>query len=339
MELDEELRQGYASIPPFMRYKSLEDSLMDPIAALVIRFNTSMLYHKSQCVLHRRYLDRSRENSRYNHSRRTCMDSSMGLLRYQVTLHTESHPGRRLHNMKWYISSLTTHDFLLAAALVCLDLFYSAQAEIRGRPTGDVEMWGTDRRVEMIEALKVSRDVWVEISDNSMEAYKAATTLTIMLKKLEEMHFQSEDRKALNAFRYSAINPSDNPPAIRYGPEEEKPEHSAAITLGMLSTGGVPPGQAPMFNGNAYQPVPGTTNSTASDILTPNYSIDQQTSSANCEPNPFSFLPNGNSSTMDPLDWVSRFRSCFAASTPPLPSTNPPPDLRPYDAPIQPTNS
>lgn len=316
MALDNELRETFAALPAFLRLKPLEESDVDSTSTLIMRFDLSFLYYKSQCVLHRRYTTKARENPRYNHSRRTCVDASMELLRQQASLHRESEPNRLLHSVRWYVNSLTTHTFLLAATLVSLDLWHSAKAEQRGIASGDMEMWGTDRRVEMIEALKASTDIWAELANASMEAYKAAEIGNIMLKKLEEMHFQTENLKAQKAFGFTKVTAAKAPipPTRRLNArDEDKPEHSAALTLGMLSTGGLPiSGQQPQAGypgpyatgvgslmGEMAAPLgsaPSAPGTNPSDLLT--------SAGTTTAPSPFSLFTN-SSGVMDNVDWVS----------------------------------
>lgn len=127
MQLDQNLREARAELPLHLRLKPVEDSMLDPGAIIMQRFFLSILYHKGQCVLHRKFLARARENAKYAHSRRTCVDSSMELLNHQATLHYESRPGHRLHNVRVLLSSLTSHDFLLAAMIIALDLWHGAE--------------------------------------------------------------------------------------------------------------------------------------------------------------------------------------------------------------------
>ena len=311
MVLDQDLREARAQIPPHLRLKSIEESGHDPGTLILQRFNLSMLYHKGQCVLHRKYLTRARENNKYSHSRRTCIDSSMDLLHHQATLHYESRPGRRLHGMRVFVTSLTTHDFLLAAMIICLDLAYGADGDCTSRSSADVYTWGSERREDMIRALEVSQEIFRETRDKSMESYKASEILTVMLEKLKFRRDQKVHRPPQGMFPGFAgtlIPGLDG--ATPFGQQvEEKPEHSAAMTLGMLSNGGMTPNSAALFNG-AYPP--GSANNTSmSEMqpsgLTPNYSFEQAVNGPASAASPFSFLASGNPMVDMPpvnLDWV-----------------------------------
>jgi len=306
MTLDQNLRETRAEYPPHLRLRSIDDSLMDPGALVMQRINLSILYHKGQCVLHRKFIARARENNRYAHSRRTCIDSSMDLLGHQATLHFESKPGRRLSGMKIFTSSLTTHDFLLAAVIICLDLHYGAEPEIPERGSADMYTWGLERRGDMIRALEISAEIWAETKDQSMEAYKARDLITVMLTCLKTLKGPA-GRQAQGPFPFPGIGLCGMNKGTFDSGLEEKPEHSAAMTLGMLSNGGMTPNTANMFNGG-YSAMPNL-NAPMSEQqkgnLAPNFSLEQSANGTASAPSPLSFMGNDslNMATAN-IDWV-----------------------------------
>lgn len=203
----------------------------------------------------------------------------MELLRYQAVLHQETRPNGRMRSMKWHMSSIASHDFLLAATIVCLDLYYSRQS-IGNRNSGDMYAWGLDRQDEMIAALEQSKAIWTELKDKSMDAYKASGVLGVMLDNIK-------------ATRQDQSNPMFNT-----DPQDEK--QNAAMTLGLLSSGGLPSPNAP--NSTAFEPKSHTEN------LLGMSNSDGMAANA---PSPFSMfgatgqLQDANMS----LDWVRFFRT------------------------------
>ena len=311
LALDGELRDARAELPPHLRMRNLDESMMDPGALIMQRFNLSILYNKGQCVLHRKFLAKARENQRYAHSRRTCVDSSMDLLSHQATLHYESRPGHRLHGMKVFISSLTAADFLLAAMIVSLDLYYGAEAEGAGQGSADLYTWGLERRGDMIKALEVSKEIWLEIKDQSIEAFKASEILTVMLKKLQLSRPQS-GRPAAASFPFPGIVSGNEPAQDFETSTEVKPEHTAAMTLGMLSSGAL--GQSPgsLFNGPFSTPS-SNGNASMNDVQASNlnaaFSMDPSAGGMQPGASPMNFFGsggNGNGMDVPPtnLDWV-----------------------------------
>ncbi|KAL9035545.1 MAG: hypothetical protein Q9180_004808 [Flavoplaca navasiana] len=308
MDLDQNLQEARAELPPHLRLRPIEDCRDEPGAIIMQRYFLSMLYHKGQCVLHRKFLGRARENNKYAHSRRTCVDSSMELLAHQATLHYESQPECRLNNVRVLLSSLTSHDFLLAAMIISLDLCQGAEAERLGRDSADLYTWGAERRDEMIRALETSTEIWKETRDTSMESYKASEILTVMINKIKNYVQRNP-----NGSRQAPMTPFPFPSMANgnttspYGPPqmEDKPEHSAAMTLGMLSSGGLTPNASALYNnhGNGY---PSNTNMDSiqqNSGLTPNYSMDQAPNGNSSEPSSFSFMTGGPTDMPLSVDW------------------------------------
>ena len=306
MRLDATLRAVRAQLPAHLRLRPLEESAMDPAALIMQRFNLSILYNKGQCVLHRKFLDRARDNPRYAHSRRTCIDASMELLHHQVTLHYESHLGGRLHNMQWALTSLTAHDFLLAAMIVSLELYYGSQDKAASKSASDL-YWGNERRREMTQALEASKNIWKELKDQSIEAYKASEMLSVMLAMLRRSHNNQRPVQQPFFAPSGMTNHMDRAP-VSTTTEEEEPEHSAAMTLGMLS-GGLSPNTAAMYNG-MYVTSPSATVNMA-DVPpsgnTPQYQTEQNVNGMASAPSPFSAMAGGNEVMGIPsvnFDWV-----------------------------------
>jgi hypothetical protein len=141
----------------------------------------------------------------------------MELLQFQSMLHAESRPTGRLRTKQNRVNSLSSTDYLLAATIVCFDLYHGLKLQAGGRDSGDPFAWGRERRQEMIMALQRSREIWDELRDESLEAWKASGIIGVMLAKLN-LGF-----------------PDSNATAPAFEPQDEK--QSAAMTLGLLSSG------------------------------------------------------------------------------------------------------
>lgn len=259
IEIDKSLKETRMTLPPHLRLRSLHESTNEPANIIMQRYGLELLYLKSQCVLHRCFLSRGRDSARYNYSRRTCIDASMDMLTHQAMLHHESQPGGRLHSVKWYISSLTTSDFLLAAMIVCLELHYLAEAERTGRKSSATSSPMNDfvdeRRDEMLAALRHSMNIWESLRDRSMEAWKASTTLRVMIEKLTSLRTAKDDSNGTPHYQ-QGLGPMGQATTGRAFPlahgmasfgnapmgDDKGAEQAAAMTLGLLSSGGVSPG-------------------------------------------------------------------------------------------------
>ncbi|KAI5221157.1 hypothetical protein E4T40_05623 [Aureobasidium subglaciale] len=258
MKLDAQLREARTQIPPHLQMKPPSELAMAAPNLIMQTYALELIYLKSQCMLHRKFIARGRDSPRYAYSRRTCIDASMEMLTHQATLYIESRDGGRLRSVKWSISSLTTHDFLLAAMIVCLDLYHTTESDRNtiktsssnpSSPMGDV--WTQDRRDQMITSLQHCASIWESLRDKSMEAYKASTQLRVMLGKIRAQEQQQtvmtggREQQLRSASQYGMRGQSfgsfTNGQVSDTVDDEVPPEHSAAMTLGLLSSGGVSP--------------------------------------------------------------------------------------------------
>jgi hypothetical protein len=106
----------------------------------------------------------------------------------------------------------------MAATIVALDLYHGFQLHAAGRCTGDVYAWGVERQQEMLGAIQQSRDIWYELKDESMDAWRATVILGVLLENLNK-----------------GSKPRDVPITESLEPHDEK--QNAAMTLGLLSSG------------------------------------------------------------------------------------------------------
>ena len=254
MKLDHRIREIHSNIPPVYKMRSIDESLRDPSTSVVKRFTLDLLFLKSLCVLHRKFSGIGGEPTRNAYSRRTTVESAMEILRHQVTLHTESTPGGRLSDYKWFISSLTAHDFLLAGVIVCMDLYQAIEAEQSGRrASNDLIEDSKERRANMTAAIEQSFNVWDGQKEESIEAFKVVGILTALQSKIRVR--EAQIRRQLQGSQPGSY-PSPGYAANGVSPDDGKlaPEHSAAMTLGMLSTGvgAMSPNSANMFANSTY---------------------------------------------------------------------------------------
>ncbi|KAK3984298.1 fungal-specific transcription factor domain-containing protein [Cladorrhinum sp. PSN332] len=234
LRYDAKLRDIKAELPPHLRLQPLEGS-HDPLTLIIARFNIDILYLKILCLLHRKYLPRARNNPRYAHSRRSAVEASLETLRHLATLHRESQPNGKLQSIKWYVTSVATKDFLLPAMLIALDLHFDKEAQKSGERQNSQSLyfWTREQREEMISSLELTIEIWKGLVNISMEAVKASNVLEVMLAKIKTS---------------GGTNDSTSPPEVtmRTGFFESadasalQPEHSAAMTLGILSSGATP---------------------------------------------------------------------------------------------------
>ncbi|KAB5522818.1 fungal-specific transcription factor domain-containing protein [Coniochaeta sp. 2T2.1] len=240
LRFDARLRELREELPPHLKMQPLEGS-HDPLTLIIARFNIDILYLKIMCLLHRKYMSRARHNPRYAHSRRSAIEASMETLKHLSNLYRESQPNGRLRSIKWYVASIAAKEFVLPAMLVVLDLHYDSMAERGGgqmrQESQSQYFWTPEQRADMISTLDVTQRIWSGMAEDSMEAMKASNILEIMLERIKNPPPMGTPLPLPTSTdpNLRSANLFDNP--------NLQPEHSAAMTLGMLS-GGVSPNSA-----------------------------------------------------------------------------------------------
>jgi hypothetical protein len=239
---------------------------------------------------------------------------------------------------------------------VCMDLFHAAETERRcgggnqnsasnpSSPITTANIYAEDRRNSMMRALEHCITIWESVREDSMEAYKASHGLRVMVDKLKAHQAQMQLLRQQQQQQQGAI--PTNQAQQRYPPisapgfgmfpggtisdfgktdDDLPPEQSAAMTLGMLSSGGMSPNFAMGGVGLGMGPADGKSSYPASMAgllnepmqgertgLTPQFSGPEPTGNAiNGAASPFSQMFGAGSgfTSMDGLgadiDWVS----------------------------------
>ncbi|KAK8097149.1 hypothetical protein PG999_013093 [Apiospora kogelbergensis] len=287
---DRKLRDIMDELPPHLRVQPLESS-HDPVKLIVARYNVAMLYNRIMCMLHRKHLLRARQNPRYAHSRRAAVEASLETLKSLRTIHYECQVvNGRLRSMTWFVQSCAK-EALLPTMLVALELHHENQATVSTTRQNSQTMyfWTPEQRLEMLGLLEEIRDIWKAMKESSVEAYKASNILDIMIEKIKN--------PAPAATLPAAHAKTDH--FRGFESAELQPEHSAAMTLGLLSTGLTPNYQSP--GGTTYPPLETATGTG----LTPDFSGDVM-GGFNSGSTPFSMFTNLGSADMnidENFDW------------------------------------
>lgn len=185
MRLDRILNEARRAIPPGLQMRPMTKSIIDHPDVVMRRIYLDLIFHKAQCVLHRKYLIPARSNNQYDYSRQSCIEAALQILHHQSTLDQETQPGGQLFRDRWKVSSLVNHDFLLAATILCLDLDRDLSATLSSRINRETIEKG--RGDDVTNALYESYKIWVQSSKTSREAQKAAEALKIVLGKAKRV--------------------------------------------------------------------------------------------------------------------------------------------------------
>lgn len=178
MEIDRNIRETYAQVPDHFRLRSMLEQQHDQASLIAARFVLANMHHKILCAVHSRFLEAARMDARFTYCRCACLESAMALLNLQAVQHQEIRAGGQTRNLTKYMTSLTAHDYLLAATILCRELCLD-----RGKEAFSYQVTGPTRD-EMFESLDRSADIWSRMRDESIEAYKASDVLGMILGKL-----------------------------------------------------------------------------------------------------------------------------------------------------------
>ncbi|OCK74008.1 fungal-specific transcription factor [Lepidopterella palustris CBS 459.81] len=188
MRAEAKLHEAAASIPQPFKMKSMTASLADSPQVIMARLFISHLFYKGQIMLHRRFVmaSTSADEASFSHSRKACLDASLGMLHIQHVLDEETGQGGRLNMMRWRVSSIINHQFLTATMILC-SLLYRGQT--------------LHREEEIMTALRSTREIWMRNISFSQEAKKAADAVSFVLARAGEARDYGID---LDAGRTSA---------------------------------------------------------------------------------------------------------------------------------------
>ncbi|VUC26912.1 unnamed protein product [Clonostachys rosea] len=123
IELDSEMRKVHNELPPALKPLPMKDSVFDSPNIIVTRLCVTFLYCKCLIVLHRQHVLTNRPSSL-----KTCYEASDMLVRHFCDSYEEFGPGGQVESERWFMSSLTVHDFLLGAVALSLVTLASSRA-------------------------------------------------------------------------------------------------------------------------------------------------------------------------------------------------------------------
>lgn len=202
LRLDKRLEEAYEAIPPLLKMRLFRLSITDPVDIIMQRLWIELMYQKARIVLHRRYFTVARRDNRYEYSHWACMNASVKILEHQFEIHHEMLPGGRLSKERWFLSSLSTHDFLLANMMLALELSFLLPKD--GEEGGDTGMFDREKLLAMIST---SRGIWQARSEESVEAARAFKILSRMLTIATGVQYEMVPRTAA----VEAVAPSQRP--------------------------------------------------------------------------------------------------------------------------------
>lgn len=121
--LNDALHGWRDELPACLRVRPIRSTgFMEQNHTVMQRLMLELMYSKALCVLHRAYLSRDKSEPRFALSRDICRNAALRILDLHAEFDGEASPGGRLFEDRYMLSSLTLHDFMIAAMVICLDL-------------------------------------------------------------------------------------------------------------------------------------------------------------------------------------------------------------------------
>lgn len=178
IDLDRELSASYASVCEI--HKARKCSPERPTVHLQRQtFLRDLLYEKSRCVLHKRFISMGRTDERFAYSRLACLDSAAKIMKLQYTLHLRTQSNGSVDGTASLWAQVTTHDFLLAAMVLCLELTYLVRSE-QTQSEGAQSTEGFTK-ADLLRVLEQSREIWGYYTHDFPEACRAHRILSSVL--------------------------------------------------------------------------------------------------------------------------------------------------------------
>lgn len=80
LQVDRDIEEAFSGIPPCCTAQSLSDSAVDPPLMIMQRILIQTSYHKTQIILHWRYLTLAKKEDRYSYSKRVAISAALKIL-------------------------------------------------------------------------------------------------------------------------------------------------------------------------------------------------------------------------------------------------------------------
>lgn len=184
LRLDSLLQETWKEVPSFMKVRPLDECVGDAPVLLIQRFGLGALFNKCRCVLHRRYLAEPIPKREHDYSRQQCLQGAITLMRFQRIMWEATRPGHQLSSHRWFISSLAVHDYLLAAMILYLVIQNEHYGDPASQHNWTNEQMQAPTKAELVDMLRRSHEIWLNVSETTTEVRKTADTLAVMLSRL-----------------------------------------------------------------------------------------------------------------------------------------------------------
>jgi hypothetical protein len=188
VQLDNEIREMYTTIPGVLRSRPLSESIIDPPFLIMTRLYIDFIHLKSLCVLHRKYMARGNVFSTVS-----CVEAGTRLVSEFIDMYKEFAPRGQLYLQRWMLGNFTMNDFLLGVMVLCLFVHIRWK---RGSQNSAIDTATESRALALLEE---SHAICVEKSSASRDARRVSQAIRLTL------HSAKASNVARNAASQSSL--------------------------------------------------------------------------------------------------------------------------------------
>lgn len=163
-------------------YKSVSARWQQPLEAcdtVQLTFLT-LVFHRAQITLHRKYLRLGREHALYRYSRKVCIEAGLAILKHQWTLYLQTRVGGPLCRHGWKLLTPLMSDFMVATAILCAELALDLDLGSDGPAANDANCSGNNNAEAgrtTITYANGAADADGDVQDRVFHALSAAYTV------------------------------------------------------------------------------------------------------------------------------------------------------------------
>jgi hypothetical protein len=182
MELDRFVQKTAAEQPEALRFSSRRSDVLDTPSLIFHRYKGELTFHKTRCVLHRPFVNPKFIGTRMELSRKLCVESALSMIKHHDYVFRAAQVGGQLSPARMYMASLSAHDFLLAAMVLCveLDLISSAPSAALAGPN-------QDKIGEMRGFIEKSYRIYKQPVNHFAQTSKALKAMEVILRKSKDV--------------------------------------------------------------------------------------------------------------------------------------------------------
>jgi hypothetical protein len=177
--LSAKIDKAVASMPTWLRHKPLDSSFADKPLTILNTINLDILIQKATYLLHRWSFMKivPTGEAEGTKSNELCIKAALAILDHQRRINEEIKPGGLMFAIRWRVFHALNHEFLQATMMLC----FALSRFDNGDDSINNSYYAMHRRNDIIDALVVSKGIWEEIADRSVEAQRAAKTISSIL--------------------------------------------------------------------------------------------------------------------------------------------------------------